>query len=419
MKIKVSFYLNNQNSIDCTNIHQSNPGLGGSEYLSILVPTLLTLRCNDLDVTLYSNYRGKLPSVLKTIYCRNFDEYASMCLKNNEAYCVVNYTSVDNKVITAYPKVQFIIWCHNFVSWKNLNFYSKQKNVVRLIAVGREQLDLYRDHPAFDKSDFIYNAVPTDYLNEISKNNIECSKRENGVVYVGSLVECKGFLHLAKAWKKVIKLVPDANLYIIGGGNLYDEKAKLGKYGYAEENFEKSFMKYLTDEKGILPSVHFMGIMGDEKFDIIKRCKVGVPNPGGITETFGLTAVEMQAMGCKVTTIKCPGYLDTVFDKKMLYESPKKLSDYIIHCLMTNNSDRINPHLINEYVYDNFSYDQVIPKWHELFTYSIPNRSYLHKNRYKLTNDYFHLKKVKELLRRVKQKGYLKRIPAIERILYK
>lgn len=315
MRTKIAFYLDNQNSIDCSNIVESNPGLGGSEYLAILIPTLLSIRYEDLDVSLYCNYKGILPQSLKHIACGSFEKYSRLCIDNKETYCVVNYTSADKQVILSNPEVKYIIWCHNFVSWKDLDFFAKQENVVRLIAVSREQLDLYRDHPAFAKSDFIYNAISVDSYKKFVNSTDFQLMRPNNVVYVGSLIECKGFLHLAKAWSTVLRAIPDAQLYVVGKGNLYDEKVQLGLYGLTDERFEQKIMKYLSSHNKIIDSVHFMGIMGQNKFDLLKQCKVGVPNPSGVTETFGLTAVEMQAMGCKVTTIKCPGYLDTVLNK--------------------------------------------------------------------------------------------------------
>lgn len=418
-KIKVAFYLNNNGSVDCSNIVDANPGLGGSEYLLILVSTLLSERYDDLEVTLYSNYKGALPNTLKCVDCNSFQEFAEISQKETEKYCVVNYTSVDKSVIKQYRKLNFIIWCHNFVSWKDLDFYTKQSNVFRLIAVGREQLDLYRDHPAYGKSDYIYNAVPIDSLKLHYKTHIACKDRKNNVIYIGSLIQCKGFLYLAKAWKSVLKEFPDANLYVVGKGNLYDERAKLGKYGIAEEQFETSFIKYLSDENGLLDSVHFMGIMGSEKFDLIKQCKVGVPNPGGITETFGLTAVEMQVMGCRVTTIECPGYLDTIINKNMLYKHTSQLSDYIVKGLSDTSEDKM------EYIWktfsDKFSYNAVLPLWHKLFTmHSDMEDVYLHTDRDKLYNEHYHLKKIKTLIARIKHHYvFLKGFPALERILYK
>lgn len=418
MRTKIAFYLDNKNSIDCSNIVESNPGLGGSEYLAILIPTLLSIRYEDLDVSLYCNYKGILPQSLKHIACDSFEACSNLCRTNNVTYCVVNYTSADKNVIQSNPDVKYIIWCHNFVSWEDLDFLAKQDNVVRLIAVGREQLDLYRDHPAFTKSDFIYNAISIDSYRKFINSNDFQLMRPNNVVYIGSLIECKGFLHLAKAWRTVLKSVPNAQLYVIGKGNLYDEKARLGSHGLTDERFEQKIMKYLSSNHKIIDSVHFMGIMGQEKFDLLKQCKVGVPNPGGVTETFGLTAVEMQAMGCKVTTIKCPGYLDTVFDKDNLYSSTKQLAEYIVGNLRSDKFEDMN--LVMEFIESHFSYDVVMPLWHKLLTSNFPSKEYLHTDRDVLYNRSYHLKEYKEMVRHFKLNNpAFKGLPALEKVLFK
>ena len=99
MKTKIAFYLKNKNTIDCSNIIDGNPGLGGSEYLIILISTLLSLRYNDISITLYTDYQGVLPHNLNVIECSSFTEFADKCQKNKEDYCVVNYTTVENIVI--------------------------------------------------------------------------------------------------------------------------------------------------------------------------------------------------------------------------------------------------------------------------------------------------------------------------------
>lgn len=64
------------------------------------------------------------------------------------------------------------------------------------------------------------------------------------------------------------------------------------------------FMPHLLDEKGnILQSVTFWGKLGNEKYEILKRTKVGIANPGGY-ETFCISAVEMQLYGAKVVSCK-------------------------------------------------------------------------------------------------------------------
>ena len=53
-------------------------------------------------------------------------------------------------------------------------------------------------------------------------------------------------------WPDVVKQVPDAQLYVIGSGKVYDENAKLGKYNIAEESYEKKFMSYLEQEENLM-----------------------------------------------------------------------------------------------------------------------------------------------------------------------
>ena len=63
---------------------------------------------------------------------------------------------------------------------------------------------------------------------------------------------------------------------------MYNKNTKLGKWGIAEENYEKVFMPYLLDKNGkILSSVTFYGKTVNEKYEILGKTKVGVPNPGG------------------------------------------------------------------------------------------------------------------------------------------
>lgn len=415
---KIAYYLPvNKQNVDCSDIEYGNPGLGGSEYLIILISTLLSKYSERNHIYLYTNFKGKLPDCLTSVYCVDFADFAEKCRRNNVYYAVVNYTSIKREIIVNYSDLKFIIWCHNFASWKNLKFFSNQTNVVRIINVGREQLDLYRDHQAFYKSDYIYNTLCLDELKDYSKKCIPTSQRKHNVLYIGSLIECKGFQHIAKCWKEILKKVPDANLYIIGKGNLYDDNASLGKYGLAESKFEEQLMSELSKNGEILPSVHFLGIMGKEKFDIISQAKVGVPNPGGVTETFGLTAVEMQALGCHVTTIKCPGYLDTVVDKSCLYASVSQLADYIVNLLLSDKDVDANETF--QY-FERFSNKTIIRQWQKLFEIIEVSEEYLHKDRYDLQNECYHCKKIKEKIRLLKGKyHFLEALPSLEQLLYK
>src|SRR5699024_4727723 len=105
---------------------------------------------------------------------------------------------------------------------------------------------------------------------------------------------------------------------VVGSGRLYNRNAKLGTYGIADESYEKEFIKFLIDKNGkILPQVHFHGVLGgEEKLDVMARCAVGIVNPTGETETFGISAIEFEAMGIPVVTRDTGGFRNVVETEK-------------------------------------------------------------------------------------------------------
>ena len=108
----------------------------------------------------------------------------------------------------------------------------------------------------------------------------------------------------------------------------------------AAENYEKKFGKYLSTESGLLhPSVILHGQLGKEKYEIMTKCRVGIPNPDGNTETFCICAVEMQLCGCKVVTKWSSGYIDTVPFPNIMVSRTKDLASAIASSLVEDNFD--------------------------------------------------------------------------------
>ncbi len=410
--MKVAFYLENRafRDLDCQNILYCNPGIGGTQYMILVIAYMLSLRKNNIEISLYTETDGLFPADLPYVVTGDFLNTTIKTTQDNIDFLVFRHNTslITNGVLDQVrTKAKLIVWDHVFVCYWELDYYASNKNIFKIINVGREMNDLYRDHPAFLKSCYIYNCVNTTGAEELVKKH-PFNKRGKIVTYIGSIVPFKGLHILAKAWPEVLKKEPTAQLYIIGSGKLYDQDNKMGKFGIAEETYEKQFMQFLSKDGKILDSVHFIGKIGKEKNDILLKTKVGVPNPSGITETFCLSAVEMQLMGAVVTTIKAPGYLDTV-KNGYLYKNTKSLANNIVKLLNSHNykySETL------EYFNLNFSQNVVIEKWEELFL----NGTIVYRD--KLSNPTYRLKWLKELLRRLST--YLPIIykinPSVERI---
>lgn len=227
------------------------------------------------------------------------------------------------------------------------------------------------------------------------QNSIPFKQRQNEITYLGSLVPIKGFHLLAKAWPSILQAYPDAHLNVIGSGNVYGN-AQLGKYGIAEESYEKQFMPYLTKPNGeILPSVTFYGKLGEEKNKILAKTKIGIPNPSGYSETFCLSAIEMELYGCKIVTKKYVGFLDTVPPSGgILYKHESSLATNIIKELQQNENNSYKE--TYDFISRNFNTTKIISEW----TKVLIDDSYI--NDYKIVNPEYNFKLLREKNRKIK-----------------
>lgn len=411
----IAFYLHNGliKDIDCTSILEGNPGIGGTEYLFYLITYGLQVSSNsNLHVTLLTSHECILPKDANYQKVLNINGAFEYCINNNIEILVVNY-DIKNLKPNIFKKVdkrlKIIIWTHNVISQDLLTVIAKTSSIKKIVNVGREQLDLYRDHLAFKKSTYIYNSLPIKDKKFYLKNSIPFSKRDKEVTYLGCIVPIKGFHILAKAWPIILKSVPEAHLNVIGTGNVYGNINKLGKYGIAEENYEKQFMPYLTNGNGeILPSVTFYGNLGNEKNKILAKTKIGVPNPSGLSETFCLSAVEMELYGCKIVTKRHIGFIDTVPKQcGTLYNNEQELANIIINEL---NEDSHDYDSCYQYIYDNFRIEKILADWEDLLL-NINNLSPTTP----IVNKDYNYKRIREINRKIKSCipfGYL--LPTID-----
>lgn len=409
---KIAFYLDNRHisQVDCSAILQGNPGIGGTEYMIMAVSYLLAIRNNGLKIKTYVRSQGIFPKEYNYETVDSFVDAVNRASTDGYDYCIFKHEAdlISSGALDAVDKnIKLIVWDHVFACYWELDYYAKNPQIYRIVNVGREMNDLYRDHRVFEKSLFIYNGIDLDGVREqVEKHPFD--KRGNNVVYVGALVPFKGFHLLAAAWPEILKKVPDAELYVIGSGKLYDSNAEMGRFGIAERSYEDLFMRYLSKNDEIIPSVHFMGNMGHDKNDILLQAKVGVPNPSGITETFCISAVEMQVMGELVTTINYPGFMDTI-KNGILYRNKKNLAKNVVRLLKSANR---NYEETMNFFEKNFSFDAVVREWEMLLCNRICGREE------KISNPFYRMKWMKEL-KRILGKKYpiFYKLPPIERIL--
>lgn len=368
---KVAFYLYNPGleGVDCSGIFSSNPGIGGTEHVLLLVASMLNRLKDKYEVTLFLDEPLVGLEAIQVVLVKGFEDSLFkaeqwgmdiLIFKHMSEYC--NNDLLKCKT----PRLALLPWVHLFLNRTDLDYYFNNNNVKRVICVGREQRDLFLDHPCIKKMCYISNTLNTDLFYKQRVEQYPFAQRKHIVTYVGSLVPEKCFHHLAAIWKDIVNEVPDAELYVVGSGSLYDRTKKMGKYGIAQEDYEDWFMPFLMEDEQLLPSVHFLGRMGKEKEDILFQTKVGVPNPWGLSETFCISAVEMQLCGATVVSGECPGYYDT-FINGVIVKDRGLLKEHIISQLLSKNPvlDYSSTYRI---ISEKFGYDSVLQEWDNLIS---------------------------------------------------
>ena len=150
--------------------------------------------------------------------------------------------------------------------------------------------------------------------------------------------------------------------------------------------------------------------MGVEKNEVLKKTRVGVPNPMG-KESFCLVALEMQAMGAMLTTKDYGGFRNTVYKTGMLYDNPIDLAQNII-CLLQAEDNHIEE--CYQWMEDNFSYESIANQWLQFIKDLLEGKMILGSKKLPYKNnrtDY--LGRMREINRRIKSIiGYS--LPTIE-----
>ena len=363
--MNIGLYFNDKgfNNLDLSSPIQGNNGIGGTQYCFLMLADAL-VKYTEHTVVFYHFNKNSLPHGVKShritvgeeiIACAEEDDIEILIFKSEGITNLVK--SLENTNLRA------IVWAHNYLFSEELEEYCKNPNISRVVFVSHEMFDRYIDHPISKKATYIYNMFDGRMFTRREIPDVP------SVTYTGSLVPSKGFHMLADVWKEIIRIVPNAQLYVIGNGKLYDRNAELGPFGIAEKSYEKRFMPNLLENGELMDSVHFLGTIGVEKVNIYNKTTVGVMNPTGKTETFGLSAVEMSACGIPVITKRANGLYDTVLNGETgcLIRNKRELRKKIILLLTDKSLNQKMGEKGKRFADSAFLPEKIVAEWEMLF----------------------------------------------------
>lgn len=336
-----------------------NPGVGGTQFCIGMLVRYLS-EYEEYRITVYQYNDTIFPEKVKIKKIENFEQ-ALQDASDQDAFICVQPEILEDYHAMSRAACKIVLWVHSPFKEGEAAKVADCANIKRVVFVGRQQYDQYIDHRICKKATYVFNMFYGKLAQYQRKDDYE-----KIVTYMGSIIPSKGFHILAEQWKKIVEQVPDAELYVIGSGSLYSKGARLGEYGIADSEYEKRFMPYLTDEQGkILNSVHFCGVLGQEKYEIFNKTAVGIINPSACTETFGLSAVEMEACGIPIVTKAKNGLLDTVrhHETGLMYHKEKKLADDVIRLLQDRKLNQTLGKNAQKFVCDAFDPEKLTKEW--------------------------------------------------------
>jgi glycosyltransferase involved in cell wall biosynthesis len=375
--MKVGFYFKNGAlaGIDVRNPEEGNPGMGGRQYMNIMIAYHLARDpAFPVEAYVFSERSAKLPDNVTSVVCGSVIDAVKSAAELGIDYFItdvsVSFEAVDQLLAAGERAgIKLLIRLGLIPSSRILHRLNESSAVVAVVCVEKQVLEMLRDHPVVRKSSVVPNGIAWAAFQSAP---VSFDTRGPVVTYIGSLVPQKGFGRLARAWPRVLARVPDAVLQVIGSGSLYREGEALGKWGVASEHFEREEIRpYLSDGEGHPhPSVRFLGVLGPEKVDVLRSSWIGIANPVGATETFCISAVEIQAAGTPVIAGAKYGLFDTVQSGETGYliSDVSELADRIVHLLTNRATAQRMGEKARQFARDSYAFENITPRWQALLS---------------------------------------------------
>lgn len=276
-----------------------NPGLGGTQFLSLQLSVLLAELHNDLDVRLVSNrcFRLNGPKNLEVCVVEDLSRYfvnsplesLGVILSPTRVLEQLNSESI------ARVAERTIVHSHHLFD-RSLAVLERKHTFAGVACVSRYQFStLQTRSPKYYLRNLVipnWEFAAEDRLSIRRKADLE-------LLYLGALTPDKGVVAVAKAWPMIRRRFDSVRLHVIGGSETHG-KASNHPLLPTDRATGDEILQYipLGDING--GRVVFYGNLGACKAAIIRQCDAALLNLDGHRESFCLAAYECLSLGVPI-----------------------------------------------------------------------------------------------------------------------
>lgn len=301
-----------------------NPGVGGTQYVSIVLVLLLARRFPDIQLTLVNQIEISLPDSPTNVrvklapdlneFLRNFEQIGSNTVIILPAVMV---RSVELILIKKFQK-RLVAWVHHPFQCEPLLL---KMRFAAHVHVGSYQ---YFSNASFYRNNWYINSpfvLPDNIPGRVAPD-VDSKIR---IIYLGALIEVKGFGHLARQWSSIKNALSEVELHVIGSSSTYGKSAE-HEFIPCDSNFAEEILKYIPLDDIEAKRVVFHGNLGQEKFRIMRSAHLAILNPTGASEAFPASPLECMACGLPVIASDDYGMSDSMkFFPELILRSPDEI----------------------------------------------------------------------------------------------
>jgi len=291
----------------------SNPGVGGIEYLSVILAWYLALTFKDSHIRIITDYSFSLCINPKNLEIIEHDTRRIFDFDSDASQFWILIESIARKQYPQELKVRsnrIAIWSHHPSDWRVLAY---NKIVDHLISTGEYQH--YSNFKYFKYNHLINNLYFRQSARNVDTRSTSVNKDKGdsfNIMFLGALVPAKGFHHVLKFWNDIKKSIPNAYLHVIGGASLYGLTEHNEVNIPCEDVYARELLKIVEQNNLDMKDIKFYGSLGIERFEIYKIIDIAVINPTGVSESFSFNLHECFDFGIPVIASSDYGLNDTM-----------------------------------------------------------------------------------------------------------
>jgi glycosyltransferase involved in cell wall biosynthesis len=361
------FFFDNSKSLDNLNItgFDSNPGVGGSQFVLLQLFYELAKNFPDLKFTLITEQKVEI------------DNLPTNAVIKKE----LNFSSTDNLFVVTITQIEYLIekkgnkearcilWSHHPHDTTYLSRISNYFSDIDIVSIGIYQY--LSNRLRFGKHFRILNLPPERMPNKIEHKDIK------NFIFIGAFTRAKGLHIVLKNWSQIVGNIPEAKLNVLGG-DIYQSR----KYSKIISNDFNNYISEIHQIVDSMPlnirnSIIFHGILNkNDKQTILKNSHIALLNPTGASEAYPASALECMSYSIPVIAMGDYGMRDIMEKFKELDLRYSNYSEIIKKILDGKiNYSELQNKCFNFYLDYYNSKNKIINNWRDIFDKKLKSES--------------------------------------------